>query len=75
MNRNTARDNRHYLVFTGHRIDTPNRATPRFPQRLEKQVAQLIKLTVQQELDRWGKHSADPLFCPPRQDSRRQYPL
>ena len=57
MNTTTARDNRHYLVFTGHRIDTPNRATPRFPQRLEKQVAQLIKLTVQQELDRWGKLS------------------
>ena len=57
MNTTKGLDKRHYLVFTGHRIDTPDRATPRFPQRIENQVAQMITRTVQQELDRWGKHS------------------
>ena len=28
----------HYLVFTGHRIDTPDRETPLFPARVEPQV-------------------------------------
>ena len=57
MNTTTARDSRHYLVFTGHRIDTPDRANPRFPQRIENQVGQLITQAVQQELERRGKHS------------------
>jgi hypothetical protein len=57
MNTSMASDHKHHLVFTGHRVDMPDRATPRFPARIEEQVRQLITLAVQQELDRWGKHS------------------
>jgi hypothetical protein len=35
------------LVFTGHMIDRPNRATPRFPPRLEKAAAAAIEAKIE----------------------------
>ncbi len=37
------------LLFTGHRVDAPNRPTPRFPATREKQARQMIWEAVAQE--------------------------
>lgn len=42
----------HTLLFTGHVIDAPTRATPRFPAAKEPLARQAIQAAVQQELNR-----------------------
>jgi tetratricopeptide (TPR) repeat protein len=42
-------ERRRVLVFTGHRIDTPDRKTPRFPADKEEVARQKIKAAVEEE--------------------------
>lgn len=42
---------RHYLLFTGHMIDKPGRAEPRFPPDKENAARAAIKKAVQQETE------------------------
>ncbi len=39
----------HVILFTGHRVDTPERKTPRFPAAKQKQARAMILETVRQE--------------------------
>ncbi len=40
------------ILFTGHRIDAPNRATPRFPASREKQAREMIFAAVSREKEK-----------------------
>jgi hypothetical protein len=40
------------LLFTGHRIDPPNRSTPRFPAAKEKQAREMILAAVSREKEK-----------------------
>lgn len=42
------------IVFTGHRVDTPGRAEPRFPAAAEDRARQMIHAAVQAEVDAAG---------------------
>jgi hypothetical protein len=42
----------HQLVFTGHRIDAPDRFPPRFPARIEPAVRNMIRESLRGELER-----------------------
>jgi tetratricopeptide (TPR) repeat protein len=44
----------HTLLFTGHRIDAPNRKKPRFPANKEAEARAAIKDAVEKELARGG---------------------
>ncbi|MBE7174285.1 MAG: hypothetical protein INR73_27170 [Williamsia sp.] len=43
---------RHYLLFTGHMIDSPDRPEPRFPEELAPLVKEKIRQAVQEEKDK-----------------------
>jgi hypothetical protein len=43
---------RHFLLFTGHMIDKPDRKEPRFPAEKELQAKAAIKEVVQQEIEK-----------------------
>jgi hypothetical protein len=45
---------RHTLLFTGHRIDSPNRKQQRFPEKKESIAKLVIKDAVEKELNRVG---------------------
>ena len=42
----------HVILFTGHRIDPPNRPTPRFPASKEKQAREMIFAAVSKEKEK-----------------------
>jgi len=42
----------HVILFTGHRIDPPNRSTPRFPAAKEKQAREMILAAVSREKEK-----------------------
>jgi hypothetical protein len=42
----------HYILFTGHMIDTPSRVEQRFPPDKETQVRTAIKETVRKEVEK-----------------------
>jgi hypothetical protein len=46
----------HVILFTGHRIDPPNRATPRFPAAREKQAREMIFAAVSREKEKAQGH-------------------
>jgi hypothetical protein len=45
---------RHYLLFTGHMIDKPDRPSPRFPAEKENAVREKIKQAIQEEIQNTG---------------------
>lgn len=50
---------RQVMLFSGHMMDAPNRASPRFPPAKETAAAQAIEA----ELDRLGADAGDLSFC------------
>jgi hypothetical protein len=48
----TKQEKEHYLLFTGHMIDQPTRAVPRFPANKEEAVRKQIKEKVEAEKNR-----------------------
>lgn len=54
MRRNSDTETPYYIVFSGHRVDTPGRATPRFPATSEPAAAEMIEAALQAEIERAG---------------------
>lgn len=54
MSRAANTDGSHCIVFSGHRVDTPDRPKPRFPAASEEVVAQMIEQALQAEISRSG---------------------
>jgi hypothetical protein len=44
----------YYIVFSGHRIDTPGRSKPRFPASCEPAAAEMINAALRAEVERVG---------------------
>jgi hypothetical protein len=42
----------HVILFTGHRIDPPNRSTPRFPAAKERKAREMVLAAVQREKEK-----------------------
>ena len=53
----TQENHHHYLLFTGHMIDKPDRETPRFPSKKEKAVWQKMK----EEIEKVKRNTAGKL--------------
>ncbi len=47
---------KHYLLFTGHMIDKPDRSEPRFSPAIEPKVKEGIKKQVQEQQQKYGKN-------------------
>jgi hypothetical protein len=55
----TGHQSTHWLLFSGHRIDVPGRATPRFPANSEAIASQMIYDAISAQLE----GHPDDLFC------------
>jgi len=52
MSSSSGHKNTHWLLFSGHRIDAPDRATPRFPAGSEPIAREMISAAIREELSR-----------------------
>ena len=52
MNSLSGHKNIHWLLFSGHRIDAPDRTTPRFPADSEAIAREMISAAIREELSR-----------------------
>lgn len=57
MSRAADTEGPYYIVFSGHRIDTPGRPKPRFPAASEPAAAEMIDDALQAEIERIGSAS------------------
>ena len=54
MRQESSTEGPYCIVFSGHRIDAPDRPTPRFPASSEAAAAEMIDAAVQAEIERVG---------------------